>query len=93
MKTDLSKKLTKQLPGMPGIPGRPCTGTAMTNAERQRKYRERHKAVDIGERMNATITKLAKEFDLTEDQVTRELIRFALCNRNWNQTGFPGVGR
>ena len=88
---DLAKKLTMQLPGMPGKPGRPCTGTAMSNKERQRKYRQRHKSVDIGERMNLTITKLAKAFDLTEDQVTKELIRFALCNRNWQQTGFPGV--
>lgn len=88
---DVPKNVRVQLPGMPGKPGRPCTGTAMSNKERQRKYRQRHKYVDIGERMNVTITKLAKAFELTEDQVTRELIRFALCNRNWDRTGFPGV--
>lgn len=90
-KTNLAQKLTMQLPGMPGKAGRPCTGTAMTNAQRQQKFRKTHKSVDVGERINATISKLAKDFDLTEDQVTRELLRFALCNRNWNQTGFPGV--
>lgn len=81
--------MTAELPGLPKRRGRPCTGKAMTGAERQRKHRERHTQVDTGERMTATIKQLADEFDLTSDQVTRELIRFALCNRNWMQTGFP----
>lgn len=80
---------TLELPGIPKRRGRPVTGCAMTNAERQRKYRKSHKSVDAGETMSATITRLAKAFDLTESQVTRHLLRFALCNKNWMQSGFP----
>lgn len=79
---------TLMLPGIPAKRGRPCTGKAMTAAERQRKYRKAHKNINAGEKITATIKRFAKEFDLTEDQVTRELLRFALCNRNWSQTGF-----
>lgn len=42
-----------------------------------------------GEQIAATIKRLADEFDLTQAEVTRELLRFALCNRNWQETGFP----
>lgn len=88
--TDKSAKFTDELPGMPKAVkrGRPCSPDSMSNAERQRRYRARHKSIDTGEKIAATISRFAKEFDLTEDQVTRELLRFALCNRNWNQTGF-----
>lgn len=93
--TDRSALLTAELPGIPKAAkrGRPSTGKALSNAERQREYRKRHKSVDIGENMTATIKRFAKEFDLSEDQVTRELIRFALCNNNWGKTGFPGAMR
>lgn len=88
MKTDAN---TLELPGLPPLPkkrGRPATGTAMSPAERQRKYRQSHKPIDLGERMGETVRKLAEEFDLSINEVARELIRFALCNRNWKQTGF-----
>lgn len=70
------------------IRGRPKKPDAMTNAQRQAKYRAARAAVPVGEKMSETIKKLSAEFDLTEQQVTRELLRFALCNRNWSQTGF-----
>jgi len=70
---------------------RPASGNALSNAERQTRFRNRHKLIETGNQMNATITRLANHFDLTEAQVTRELIRFALCNRNWMQTGFPNL--
>lgn len=83
---------TDELPGLPPPPkkrGRPKKDDSLTNAERQARWRAKRKTVETGERMAATITRLAHEFDLTEDEVTRHLLRFALCNRNWMQTGFP----
>lgn len=86
---DKSKALTMTLPGVAALRGRPVTGKAMTNAERQAKYRKSHVQVDTGERINTTINRLAAEFGLPKSYITKELIRFALCNRNWAQTGFP----
>jgi hypothetical protein len=88
-KRNLAADLTMMLPGVPGKRGRKPTGKAMTNAERQAKYRETHKAVETGTSIARTIKRFAEDFDLTEQQITRELLRFALCNRNWAQTGFP----
>lgn len=89
--TDKSALHTAELPGIPAIVkrGRPCSGKALTNSERQARWREKRKTVDIGEKISATIKRFSREFDLTEDQITRELLRFALCNRNWSKTGFP----
>lgn len=87
-KKNLAEQLTMTLPGVPAKRGRPVTGTVLTNAERQRRWREKRATVVTGDRIAATIKRFAKEFDLTEDQVTRELLRFALCNRNWSRTGF-----
>lgn len=70
-------------------PGRPKSDKSMTNAERQKKHRAASKTIKTGERIAATITRLAQQFDLSEQQVTRELIRFALCNKNWSSQGFP----
>lgn len=71
--------------------GRPPKIDAMTNAERQKKWRDSHKAVLVGERMADTITSLSKQFDLTRAEVTAHLLRYALCNKNWSQTGFPSL--
>ena len=89
--SEKSAALTAELPGMPRAVkrGRPKSDASMSNAERQRKWRAGRKLVATGDQIAATISRFARDFDLTEDQVTRELIRFALCNRNWNQTGFP----
>lgn len=89
MKRNAAIDATLPLPGIIRPVGRPRKPNAMTNAQRQAAYRKRHKSVDVGETMTASIKRFAKHFDLTEDQITRELIRFALCNRNWMQTGFP----
>lgn len=89
--SDRSAALTAELPGMPRAVrrGRPPKANAMTDAERTRKYRQARKPMKIGERMANTIRRFAQEFDLTEDEVIAHLLRFALCNRNWAQTGFP----
>lgn len=86
---NLAEQLTMTLPGVAPKRGRPATGHAMTGAERQRIFRRRHKTIETGERIGATITRLAADFGLSELEVTRELLRFALCNRNWSRTGFP----
>ena len=80
---------TLPLPGIPKKAGRPRKPGALSNAERQRRHRQKCAKVETGERMAATIKRLADQFDLSEAEVTRHLIRFALCNRNWTETGFP----
>lgn len=87
-KKNLAEQLTMTLPGVPPKRGRPAKPDALSNAERQRRWREKRSMVVTGDRISATIKRFAKEFDLTEDKVTRELLRFALCNRNWSRTGF-----
>lgn len=73
-------------------PGRKPKGERpMTNAERQAAFRAKRVALETGERMANTIANLAAEFDLTKDEVIQHLLRFALCNRNWKQTGFPST--
>jgi hypothetical protein len=84
---------TPDLFGVPARRGRPRSACSMTNAERQAKFRNSRKALVVGEQISATIKRLARDFDLTEDQVTRELLRFSLCNRNWSKTGFSGVSK
>ena len=68
--------------------GRPKKAGALTNAERQAKYRAQRVQVDLGDTMSATVRRYAQDFDLTVDDVVRELVRFALTNRNWERTGF-----
>lgn len=85
---DKSAAATADMFGTPAKRGRPCSGKALSAADRQRKYRETHRAIETGPKIGETIRELAKEFDLTEGQVTRRLLGFALCNRNWRQTGF-----
>lgn len=63
----------------------------MTNAERQAKYRMTHVRVFVGDQITATIRRLAADFDLDEVEVTRELLRFALCNNGWKLGGFPSL--
>lgn len=68
--------------------GRPPRADALTAAQRQAKFRAARVQVNVGERMGETIRRFASEFDLSESDVCAELIRFALTNRNWSQTGF-----
>lgn len=82
--------LTLELPGVKRPPGRPSSGKAKTGAQRQKAYRQRHAIVPAGDLIPATIKALADQFGLTIPQVTRELLRFALCNKNWKRDGFPG---
>lgn len=88
---NLAQQLTLTLPGVAPERGRPASGRAMTGAQRQKRYRQRHTMVETGERIGATIKRLAQQFELDELVVTRELLRFALCNRNWAQSGFPAI--
>lgn len=82
---------TLELPGVTHRGRKPKGERPLTNAERQAAFRARRMAIETGDRMKTTIANLAKEFDLTIDEVTQHLLRFALCNRNWKQTGFPST--
>lgn len=92
MAKDLESIAGVQTLELPGVtrPGRKPKGERpLTNAERQAAFRAKRVALETGERMAGTIANLAAEFDLTKDEVIQHLLRFALCNRNWKQTGFP----
>jgi len=88
-KRDKAVEATLALPGIKRPVGRPRKPGALTNAEKQARFRKRHLIAETGETMNSTICRLAEQFDLPIAAVTRELLRFALCNRNWAQEGFP----
>ena len=79
---------TNELP-LPKTRGRPASGHAKSNAQRQAEYRARRAPMPLGDYIPKTIKRLAKQFDLTEREVTQHLLRFALRNRNWPQLGFP----
>lgn len=84
-----SARLTSDLFTQKLAIGRPSKPDAMTNAERQRKFRQSRVQVESGTRIHQTIQALADQFDMSFAEVSRELLRFALCNKNWKQTGFP----
>ena len=69
--------------------GRPRKASTLTNAQRQAKYRRCRVSLVVGDRMSGTVLQLASDFDLTPSEVLQHLVRFALCNKNWAQQGFP----
>jgi hypothetical protein len=83
--------LTLELPGITKRRGRPSTGKAKTGAQRQAAYRAKRMSVEASDRVKATIKRLAADFDLPVSDVTRALLQFALCNRNWQEEGFPSL--
>lgn len=87
----IAGKSTLELPHVTRPGRKPKGERPLTNAERQAAFRAKRVALKAGERMTNTINELAREFDLTIDEVTQHLLRFALCNRNWKQTGFPST--
>lgn len=94
MAKDLTSTAGQRTLELPGVtqPGRlPIGERPMTNAERQARHRAKHVKLESGSRMAATIADLAAEFDLSKEKVIQHLLRFALCNRNWRQTGFPST--
>lgn len=82
---------TLELPHVTRPGKKPKGERPLTNAERQAAFRAKRVTLETGERMANTIANLAAEFDLTKDEVIQHLLRFALCNRNWKQTGFPST--
>ena len=92
MATDLESIAGLKTLELPGVtrPGRTPKGERpLTNAERQAAFRAKRIALETGERMANTISELASEFELSRDEVIQHLLRFALCNKNWRQAGFP----
>lgn len=80
---------TLELPGVTRPGRKPKGDRPMTTAQRQAVFRKKRILLDTGSQMATTINDLANEFDLTKDEVMQHLLRFALRNRNWKQTGFP----
>jgi len=80
---------TLELPGVTRPGRKPKGERPLTNAERQAQFRKKRISVESGDRMTETVRALAEQFDLSKDEVIKHLLRFALCNRNWKQTGFP----
>lgn len=89
----IAGKHTMELPHVTRPGRKPKGERPLTNAERQAAFRAKRIALETGERMATTIANLADEFDLTKDEVIQHLLRFALCNRNWKQTGFPSTNK
>lgn len=85
VKRNAAVDATLTLPGIKRPVGRPRKPGALTGAQRQASFRLKASS----ERMEVTIKRLSDQFDLPVSHIKRELIRFALCNRNWAQTGFP----
>ncbi len=68
MAKDIVDKSTKDLFGArQSVPGRPLTGTAMTDAARQKAYRERRKAAGIVDVHIATADMTAKMLSYLAD--------------------------
>lgn len=80
---------TLELPGVTRAGRKPKGERPMTLAERQAAYRKQRIMLNTGSKIAQTIDDLAEHFDLSKDEVIQHLLRFALCNRNWKQTGFP----
>lgn len=85
----IAGKNTLELPGVTRPGRKPKGEKPMTTAERQAAFRNQRIMLNTGNKIAQTIDELAKHFDLSKDEVIRHLLRFALCNRNWKQTGFP----
>jgi hypothetical protein len=80
---------TMKLKGVTNRGRKPKGERPMTNAERQRAFRAKRLEIETSEQIGSTIKRLASDFEISKDEVINHLLRFALCNRNWNQTGFP----
>jgi hypothetical protein len=66
--------------------------TTLSNAERQKRYRERNTVVDVRmpAEMATAIGKLAEQFDVSRQEVMYQLIQFARTNRDWARFGLTG---
>ncbi|MGY8590922.1 hypothetical protein QRO08_10025 [Paracidovorax citrulli] len=61
-----------------------------SDADRKAAYRAGKARIDYTDKpeIKATISKLAEQFEVGENEVLQELVRFALCNRDWARMGF-----
>jgi hypothetical protein len=61
-----------------------------SDAERKAAYRAAKARIDYTDKpeIKATISRLAQQFEVGENEVLQELVRFALCNRDWARLGF-----
>lgn len=61
-----------------------------SDAERKAAYRAGKSRIDYTDKpeITATISRLAEQFEVGQNEVLQELVRFALCNRDWARMGF-----
>ncbi|WP_139225711.1 hypothetical protein [Paracidovorax konjaci] len=61
-----------------------------SDADRKAAYRSGKARIDYTDKLEikATISKLAAQFEVGENEVLQEFVRFALCNRDWARMGF-----
>ncbi|CAM4056558.1 hypothetical protein [Paracidovorax anthurii] len=61
-----------------------------SDAERKAAYRAGKSRIDYTDKpeIKATLAKLADQFEVGENEVLQELVRFALCSRDWARMGF-----
>jgi hypothetical protein len=70
--------------------GRPATHASA--AARKAAYRANKARIDFTDKpaIAATIDEIAAALDCSKNELMQSLVRFALANRNWTQTGLFG---
>jgi len=71
-------------------PGRPAKHTDAAARQKAWRAANKVKTVRLDGKLAPTIAKLAEQFETTETHVINNMLRFALVNKNWTQTGIGG---
>ncbi|WP_157007932.1 hypothetical protein [Xenophilus azovorans] len=74
------------------VPGRKARYAL--SRERVKAHRQSHARLDVTVKpeTKASIDSIARELGFSANEVVRELLAFALTNRNWKQVGLVGRG-
>lgn len=64
------------------------------DADRVKAHREAHARLDVtvSPDLKASISGIASSLGFREAEVVRDMLKFALTNRNWKQVGLTGRG-
>lgn len=60
-----------------------------SDSDRVAFYRSQQARLDVSVKhdIDATLTKIAKDLDVSKNELIKNLINFSLLNRNWSVTG------
>ncbi|MGY8531922.1 hypothetical protein [Paracidovorax citrulli] len=85
---EAARDFREQVEAAQGRRGRPRKYAS--DADRKAAYRAGKARIDYTDKpeIKATISRLASQFEVGENEVLQELVRFALCNRDWSRMGF-----